>query len=160
MKDYKKVLETIAEQENRLVFSEFTSETALRIGLIIIENAKKDNKKITVNIEKNGHQLFHYSFDGTSPDNDQWVARKNRVVNRFFQSSLYIQTLLKYEEKSIEEKFHISSLEYCPYGGAFPITIKDVGVVGTITVSGLTEEEDHDMVVRAIESATQVASGK
>lgn len=151
MKDYKKMLEVIDEQENRLVFSEFTSETALKIGLIIIENAKKGNKKITVNIEKNGHQLFHYSFDGTSPDNDQWIARKNRVVNRFFQSSLYIQTLLKYEEKSIEEKFHISSFEYCPYGGAFPITIKDVGVVGIITVSGLTEEEDHGMVVSAIE---------
>ncbi|MBE6066801.1 MAG: heme-degrading domain-containing protein [Clostridium lundense] len=160
MKDYKKMLEGIDEQESRLVFSEFTSETALKIGLIIIENAKKENKIITIDITKNGHQLFHYSFDGTSPDNDQWVARKNRVVNRFFKSSLYIQALLKHEGKSIEEKYHISFFDYCPYGGAFPIIIKNAGVVGTITVSGLTEEEDHDMVVRAIESATQVASDK
>lgn len=151
MKDYKKMLEVIDEQESRLVFSEFTNETALKIGLIIIENAKKENKKITIDIAKSGHQLFHYSFDGTSPDNDQWVERKNRVVNRFFKSSLYIQALLKHEGKSIEEKYHISSFDYCPYGGAFPIIIKNVGVVGIITVSGLTEEEDHGMVVSAIE---------
>ncbi|AVP55076.1 heme-degrading domain-containing protein [Clostridium tetani] len=150
MKDYKKMLKYLEQQEKELVFSEFTNETALNIGLIIIENAKKDNKKITINIEKNKQQIFHYAFDGTSPDNDDWITRKNRVVNRFYNSSLYIGILLKDEKKSIEEMYHISSFEYCPYGGAFPIIMKDVGVVGVITVSGLTEEEDHNMVVSAI----------
>ena len=36
-------------------------------------------------------------------------------------------------------------------GGAFPITIKNVGVVGTITISGLLDNEDHDLVVWGIE---------
>lgn len=150
MDEYNKLLEEIEIQEKTLAFPRFTNNAALEIGLILVESGRKLDRGITIDINRNGQQLFHYSFDGTSPDNDEWVARKNRVVNRFHHSSLYIGTLLKNEQKSIEQRFHISSFDYCPYGGAFPIIIEGVGVVGTITVSGLTEEEDHGTVVAAI----------
>lgn len=138
------------DQERRLQFSSFTNETALIIGLSLIDKAKKENKKITIDITRNDHQLFHYSFEGTNPDNDQWVIRKNRVVNRFSHSSLYVGTLYKKMGKTMEEESFISSFEYSAHGGAFPIIIKDVGGVGIITVSGLAQEEDHKMVVSAI----------
>lgn len=145
-----KLLKELEEQERALQFTQFTSETVLEVGLRFVEKAKKENKSITIDITRNGHQLFHYSFTGTSPDNDRWVARKNNVVNRFNKSSLHVGMLLKLKEKSIEEEFLISSYEYAPYGGAFPIIIKDVGVVGTIAISGLTQEEDHEMIVKVI----------
>lgn len=150
MCDCEKLLKELEEQEKTLQFSEFTNETALEIGLALIEKAKKEDKKIAVNITRNGQQLFHYAFEGTAPDNDQWIAKKNNVVYRFSRSSLYIGTFLKIEGKSIEEKFHISSFEFFPFGGAFPIIVKNVGVIGTITVSNLAPEEDHKMVIEAI----------
>lgn len=147
---YDSYLIELKEQEKTLQFSEFTNETALKIGMILIENAKKSEKSISIDITRSGHKLFHYSFDGTSPDNDQWMARKVNTVNRFQTSSMYISTLLRKLESTMEKEFCISSMEYASAGGAFPIIIKNVGVVGTIAVSGLSQEEDHEMVVCAI----------
>lgn len=144
------LMKEIKDQEKELQFNKFNNLDALNIGIMLVEKAKKGNLKITIDIAKNNQQLFHYSCEGTSPDNDQWVIRKNRVVNRFYTSSLYIGTRLKLLEKTMEEKYNLSSAEYAASGGAFPLIIKDAGVVGTITVSGLAQEEDHKLVVEAI----------
>lgn len=150
MEDYDKMLIELKKQEEMLQFTEFTSETALQIGMRLIEKAKEENYSITIDITRCGHQLFHYAFEGTSPDNDDWIIRKNRVVNRFHTSSLYVGTKLKLEKKSIEEKYHISSMDYCPYGGAFPIIIKNVGVVGTISSSGIRQITEHNLIVEVV----------
>lgn len=47
------------------------------------------------------------------------------------------------------QSYLISETEYTPHGGCFPIIVKDIGVAGTITVSGLPREEDHKPVVQA-----------
>jgi uncharacterized protein (UPF0303 family) len=56
----------------------------------------------------------------------------------------------KSQDTTIEEKSLLDPREYAPHGGAFPITIRGVGVVGTVTVSGLPQEEDHKLVVRVL----------
>ena len=150
MEDYEEMLKEIKKQEEMLQFSEFTNETALQIGMKLIQKAKEGSLPITIDITRCGHQLFHYAFEGTTPDNDDWIIRKNRVVNRFHTSSLYIGTKLKLEEKTIEEKYHISSMEFCPYGGAFPIIIKNVGVVGTISSSGIRQITEHNLIVEVL----------
>lgn len=150
MSEIQEVLKEIEEQENTLQFTEFNSESAMKLGLIIIEKAISENKIVTIDITKNGHQLFHYAFEGTSPDNDQWIIRKNRVVNRFNHSSFYIGNKLKQINETLEQKYFVSSFEYSPHGGAFPIIIKNTGVIGTISVSGLPQEEDHKLVVECI----------
>lgn len=150
MQNIDEIIATLEEQERTLHFSEFTSETALQIGMSIVERAKAEKMRITIDITRNGHQLFHYAFDGTTPDNDQWVLRKNRTVNRFNRSSLLDGMRLQKAGRTIEERSKLSSSEYASNGGAFPIIIKNVGVIGTITVSGLAHEEDHALVVWAI----------
>lgn len=150
MDDYEELLKVITKQEEKLQFDSFNNEDALQLGMLIVNNAKKHSKAITVDISRNSHQLFHYSFEGTSSDNDQWIIRKSRVVDRFNRSSLYVGTRLKHLGMTIENKYSISSMEYSPVGGAFPLKIKGTGVVGTITISGLSQEEDHNMVVDGI----------
>lgn len=149
-------LKDIEKQEQDLKFTKFDNNIALKLGLMLIEKGKKLTKPITIDVNKNGHQLFHYSFEGTSPDNDEWVRKKNNVVNRFYRSSLYIGLKLKLANKSIEEKYLISSKEYAPYGGSFPIIIKNTGIIGTITVSGLSQEEDHNLVVETIKEYLKI----
>jgi uncharacterized protein (UPF0303 family) len=40
--------------------------------------------------------------------------------------------------------------EYAVTGGAFPIRVRGVGVVAAATASGLSSQEDHDLVVDGI----------
>ncbi len=144
------VLEQLIAEQERLQFAHFDFDDAFAIGLDLVETARHEKLTITIDIAVNGQQLFHAALPGTSPDNDQWVMRKNRVVGRFFRSSFYIATLLEVKGKSIEEVYGLPSGDYAASGGAVPVTVKGGGVIGTITVSGLPHDEDHAMVVEAI----------
>lgn len=145
--------ETIAQvqqQEKDLQFTEFTAETALEIGVALAARAKKENLTLSVDIRLNGHELFHYSAPGTSPDNDEWMRYKRNTVNRFHVSSYLYGLNLRKNNRTLAD-IGLSPTEYAPWGGGFPITVKNVGVVGTIAVSGLRDDEDHGVIVWAIE---------
>jgi uncharacterized protein (UPF0303 family) len=71
-------------------------------------------------------------------------------VYRFGHSSFYIGQLLKSKGKRLEDAYLISESLYAPHGGCFPIILKGAGVIGTITVSGLAQEDDHQLVIHAI----------
>lgn len=44
----------------------------------------------------------------------------------------------------------VPEADYAPHGGCFPVFIKGSGLMGTITVSGLSQEDDHQLVVDVI----------
>ena len=144
------ILKSLLKEESELQFSSFNEDTAWQLGQRLVERATRDNLSVTIDIMRGQQQLFHASRPGASADNDEWVKRKVRLVYRFAHSSFYMGQLLKSMGKSIEEAFLLPESEYAPHGGCFPILIKETGVVGTITVSGLAQEEDHRLVVEAI----------
>jgi uncharacterized protein (UPF0303 family) len=144
------ILEQLLQEEHELQFVCFNESTAWQIGCQLVERAQKEGLPITIDITRGSHQLFHASLSGTSADNDEWVKRKVRLVYRFGHSSLYVGQLLKSKGKRLEEAYLISESDYAAHGGCFPVIVKDTGMVGTITVSGLPQEEDHKLVVQAI----------
>jgi uncharacterized protein (UPF0303 family) len=151
-------LEEILRQEEQLQFSQFTNDMALEIGMMLYAEAKKTGSAVTIDIARSGQCLFHYAMNGTSKDNAEWIRRKNNVVNRFGRSSYYIGTRLRSQSTTMEDKYLISSNEYAAHGGAFPLRLKATGVIGTITVSGLPQKEDHDLVVRVLRDYLQSQS--
>ena len=144
------LLKKLEAEEQELQFDRFSNEDAAVLGLMLYETAKAKNLPITIDITRNGHQLFHLSMPGTSPDNDQWVARKIKLVNRMGMSSYHIGTLLRSLGMTLEERFELSHYEYAAHGGCFPVILKGTGPIGTVTISGLAQEDDHAMVVDAI----------
>ncbi|MBK7319627.1 heme-degrading domain-containing protein [Candidatus Villigracilis affinis] len=141
---------TIASREQELQFTSFNESTAWQIGTQMVEHAMRENLPVTIDITRGQHQLFHASMPGTAADNDEWVKRKVRLVNRFGHSSFYMGQMLKHKGKTIEQSYLISESEFAAHGGCFPIIVKGTGMVGTITVSGLPQEEDHKLVVESI----------
>lgn len=150
MNEYEIALKELRQQEEEIQFASFTNDTALAVGMALLQAAKKRGKSVAIDITRSGLQLFHFAMEGTSIDNGEWIKRKNNVVNRFGHSSYYIGTYLKNAGQTIEEKYLISSSDYAAHGGAFPLIIRNVGVVGTITVSGLPQQEDHELVVTTL----------
>ena len=150
MNEYEVLLSELKQQEEEVQFASFTNETALAVGMALLQEARKRSRPVAIDITRSGQQLFHFAMAGTSIDNDQWIRRKNNVVHRFGHSSYHMGISLKNADQSMEEKYLIPSSEYAAHGGAFPLIIKDVGVVGTITVSGLPQQEDHELVVTTL----------
>lgn len=144
------LLDSLLREEAEIQFTEFSNETAWRIGSRLVEVAQRESLGVAIDIRRHGQQLFHAALPGTSADNDAWIRRKIRVVNRFGHSSFYMGNLYKSQGSTIEEKSLLDPTRYAPHGGAFPIIIKGVGVVGTVTVSGLPQAEDHKLVVRIL----------
>ena len=144
------LLKQLEAQEQELQFAHFSNEDAVALGLRLYETAKEKNLPVTIDITRNGHQLFHLSMPGTSPDNDQWVARKIKLVSRVGMSSYHVNVFLRSLGMSLEERFELSHFEYAAHGGCFPVILKGTGQIGTVTISGLTQEEDHALAVDAI----------
>jgi len=143
-------LKALLQEEQELQFTQFNELTAWQLGTQMVERAMRENLPVTIDITRGQQQLFHYSMPGTTADNDEWVKRKVRLVNRFGHSSFYMGQMIKHKGKTIEQSYLISESEFAAHGGCFPIIVKGTGMVGTITVSGLPQEEDHRLVVESI----------
>jgi uncharacterized protein (UPF0303 family) len=148
--DYAALLQALELEEEQLQFAAFSNADALRLGIALIERASALGKAVTVDITRNGHQLFHHAMDGTSPDNANWVRRKNNVVQRFGRSSWHVGTRYRSKGKSFEADSGTDSMDFAAHGGAFPLAIRGTGVIGTITVSGLPQQEDHELVTSVL----------
>lgn len=144
---------TIAQLEaeaEELQFPSFSFGDAWAIGSALVERGMRESLAIAIDITVNGQVLFHAGLPGSSPDNDQWLARKARVVQRFHKSSLLVAQRLKEKGDSLEGKFGLPVADYAPYGGAVALRIRGAGVVGTVSVSGLADHEDHLLAVEAM----------
>ena len=143
-------LAELAAEEEELQFPGFDNDDAWDLGSAIVAVARRDGAPVAVDISRHGHQLFHASLPGTSPDNDSWIQRKTRVVHRFGHSSLYVRQASIERGTTFEAEFGLDPVLYAAHGGAFPVVVRSVGPVGAVVVSGLPQLEDHRTVVAAI----------
>ena len=94
----KELMKQCEAEEKELKFREFSSETALAIGMALIEEAKKRDNKICIDIAIAGRRLFHYSSDGNAVSNDIMIERKKKTAMHTGHSSLWAHYML--EERS------------------------------------------------------------
>jgi uncharacterized protein (UPF0303 family) len=144
------ILDELLEQERELQFASFDEKDAWKLGCLLVGRAERDDLPIAIDISASGRRLFHAAMKGSCADNDAWIQRKARLVERFGHSSFYIGQYLKSVGKRIEDAYLLPESEYAPHGGSFPLIVAGSGAIGSVTVSGLPQEEDHKLVVRTI----------
>ncbi|MEK7727056.1 MAG: heme-degrading domain-containing protein [candidate division KSB1 bacterium] len=149
-------LARLALQEERLQFHDFDANTAWNIGARLRALAEARSLPVAIDIQVNGHALFFAALPGATPDNSEWVRRKRNVVQRFRRSSYAVGLKLQSEGKTLAANYGIEEHDYAPHGGCFPIKLHGTGCIGTITVSGLPQREDHELIVEVLAEFLEV----
>ena len=143
-------LERIAQQEQHLQFDNFDANTAWLVGSRLRAVAEARGLAVAIDIQLNGHPLFFAAMPGTTPDNVDWIRRKRNVVQRFHRSSYAVGLRLQQQQTTLTEQVGADVRDYATHGGCFPILLRGTGCVGTITVSGLPQRADHELVVKIL----------
>ncbi|WP_372351489.1 heme-degrading domain-containing protein [Streptomyces sp. KL116D] len=141
----------LEDQERRLTLASFTHDDAWRLGTLLVELSRERRAPVAIDITRGGQQLFHAALPGSTPDNDAWIARKRRVVERYHASSYLVGSRFRAKGTTFEDSSRLDPDVYAAHGGAFPVTVRGAGVVGVVVVSGLPQVEDHALVVEALE---------
>lgn len=146
----------IEHQEDQLTLPNLDNDVAFELGSLIrthfLSNFDPLKEGIVISIQLfSGQTLFACAAGNPrklGPDNWDWVKRKANTVKRFGLSSFLVgrQRLIKGKE--------LDGLgpDYAAHGGGFPIRITNMTVapVGVIVVSGLKQEDDHQLIVTAL----------
>ncbi|KAK3292056.1 uncharacterized protein B0H64DRAFT_445025 [Chaetomium fimeti] len=115
------------------------------------------------------HVIFQSATEsGTVPDNENWVRRKRNTVLRWGLSSwaMRMKTAAGLSalpaadeiEAAFVKKYSLASAnggavadEYAIHGGGYPVRVRGVeGVVAVVVVSGLKQEDDHEVVAETV----------
>ncbi|MFF9036794.1 heme-degrading domain-containing protein [Streptomyces sp. NPDC014892] len=143
-------IEELEAQERDLALLRFTHEDAWTLGALLVELARERNAPVAIDIRRGPQQLFHAALPGSTQDNDAWIDRKRRVVERYAASSYLVGARFRAKGTTFEDSSRLDPDRYAAHGGSFPLTVEGAGVIGTVTVSGLPQLEDHAMVVEAL----------
>jgi uncharacterized protein (UPF0303 family) len=133
-----------------LQFPRFSMDDALNLGLLLVELGKEDQLPIAIDITKGEQVLFHVALPGATPDNEHWIRAKQRTATRYEVPSLLVGLRGRLRGGRIEDQDWFDQSRYAAHGGSFPVYVTGVGAVAAVTVSGLPQVEDHNMVVRAL----------
>lgn len=157
----------LALEGDNIKLPHFDSSVAWQIGNLAMQKSTKYANAILIDVSlANGQVLFHSpSKPGTVLDNDHWVNRKKKSVFRFGFSSFYMGRKLAEKQKkqtetlAVEDAFFVDNLEYATHGGSLPIRIAGFdGVLATLTISGLAQEEDHLLAIEILEEIKEKLS--
>ncbi|MFM0336428.1 heme-degrading domain-containing protein [Paraburkholderia fungorum] len=143
-------LQVIVAQEKALVFPHFDADRAWQVGAYLHEVAKARGIAVAIDVRTFGQPLFFSLLDGATPDNVDWVRRKSNTVAHLRRSSYAIGLKMQQASSTLADKHALPATEYASHGGAFPLTVAGAGVIGSITVSGLPQRADHELVVEAL----------
>ncbi len=134
----------------RIVLEKFDNRMAYDMGAKIIALAESRKQQIAVEVCRLHHTVFLYVDENLPMDKHHWLKRKANVARQFEESSLSVKHSLNEKGMSLEKNFGLDEKEFVAKGGAIPVFVNGAGMVATITVSGLKDEEDHAIILEAL----------
>jgi uncharacterized protein (UPF0303 family) len=142
-------IEKIAGQERALRLPKLDARVAWELGTLLRRMAEERGLSLVIDVRRFGQPLFYAALDGSTPDNPEWVRRKSNVVARYHRSSYGVGLSWKLKGQTLEDRGHAIA-DFAAHGGSFPLHVEAAGIVGSVTVSGLPQRADHELVVEAL----------
>jgi uncharacterized protein (UPF0303 family) len=139
-------------QERELVLHRADLGSLHELGRRMSTAAAERELPIVIQIRFGGRLVYAAALPGSTASNDEWATRKARVAQHFEQSSLLVRLLHERDGQDVNSRHALSPELFQAHGGAFPLRVHGVGVVGSVVVSGLPQADDHAFVVEQLEA--------
>jgi len=143
-------IERVALQEWELKLVRLDALIAWELGVRLRTMAEERGLSVVIDVRRFGQPFFYTALEGTTPDNAEWVRRKCNVVARFHRSSYAVGLRLMAKSETLTGQQGLPLADFATHGGSFPLNVAGAGVVGCVTVSGLPQRADHELVVEAL----------
>ena len=144
-------LAVIEQRERELVFETFVEEDAWHIGCLLRAWAVERGWPICIEVRLFDRTLFYAMLPKATPNNAEWVRRKRNVVARFHRSSLLVGLGLDKASCTLNARYGVDIGDFAASGGSLPLFLRGcAGAIGSVTVSGLSDRDDHAIVTKAI----------
>lgn len=152
-------LAALEAQDSELVLSHFDLEDAWELGATAVRLARAAGHGVVLDIRRPHLVLFRAVLPGAAPDQAIWAERKAAVALRMEASSALVDARLG--TAGVDPRA-IGWLDdsYAVTGGSVPIRVRGAGVVAAMTASGLSSQEDHDLVVAALREHLARGAGR
>jgi uncharacterized protein (UPF0303 family) len=137
----------LEHEERDLVLQRFAHEEVWLLGSRLAERARREHLPVMIDIRRTTGVLFRAAMAGTTSDQDAWVDRKSATAFRFEASTLLVGLRMEADERDPFADGWLDPTRYTLAGGAVPIRVAGAGVVAVATVSGLSSQADHALVV-------------
>lgn len=137
-------------QERVLRLRAFDPATAWELGTRLRSAAIQRGVAIAIEVRLQRETVFFCAMPGTTPENADWARRKRNSVELMHRSSYAIGLALERDGSTLEKKMALPLRDYAVHGGSLPIRVEGVGCVGAVTVSGLPQRDDHELVASVL----------
>lgn len=152
------LLKILEKQEEILVFDSFTNEDARTVGNMLSDRLKDSPIPVTVRVFIDDVIVYQYTMKGDEDKRFGWTYRKYQLIKKTGHSSMHGKVRMMFLGE-LGDLF--ADKETYGFGcGGFPIRLKDGGLIGAVTVSGLPDPGDHNYVVEALEAFLNVEAPK
>jgi uncharacterized protein (UPF0303 family) len=140
----------LAREEELLHLPSLSQADALEIGEIALALGQARNLPIAIQIRIGDWMVFHACLPGSKPENDNWIARKARVVVAKGHSTIFERVLAEEQEIDWYEVNSMPEEMFAIHGGGLPLNVTDLGLAGILLISGLPQVEDHMLGVEIL----------
>jgi uncharacterized protein (UPF0303 family) len=137
-------------EEEVLALPALSQSDALTIGQIAYEIGTTRDLAITIEVRLGEWTVFHASLPGSKPENDNWIARKARVVLAAGHSTMHERVLSEETNVDWYEVHNLPETLHAIHGGGLPLNVIGKGLVGILLISGLPQVDDHLLGVEII----------
>ena len=110
------LIAALESQERELELSRFDNADAWRLGSLLVELATGRGLPVAIDIRRGAQQLFHAGLAGSVADNDRWIERKVRVVERYGASSFLVGRRLAAKGQELDAGMGVNPADYAAHG--------------------------------------------
>ena len=144
------LVEQCRAQEEKYRFASFTQTDAHELGELIYQESLSCSAPVAIEIRLNGLTVYRCFPEGTNRNNEEWLRCKANTVDMLGISSFHLFAEIEAGGDPLEKR-RMDPVDYAACGGGFPLRIRGSAVVGTICVSGLPHEQDHQLIIDSLE---------